>query len=46
MTLQTPWNVTDMDEHDTGDARGDMGFLMEKYIAASSCKPVMPSSLV
>lgn len=35
----TPWNVTDLADHDTGDAAGDLGFLLLKYLSSSECKP-------
>lgn len=35
----TPWNVTDMGDHDTGDAAGDLGFLLSKYMTNSHCSP-------
>eukprot|EP00040_Diaphanoeca_grandis_P043524 m.9566 g.9566 ORF g.9566 m.9566 type:complete len:320 (-) comp7801_c0_seq1:165-1124(-) len=35
----TPWNVTDLPDHNTGDAEGDMGFLLSKYMRSSTCLP-------
>jgi hypothetical protein len=27
----TPWNVTDLTDHNSGDAAGDMGFLLDTF---------------
>lgn len=35
----TPYNVTDLVDHNTGDAAEDMGFLLERYLAGSNCTP-------
>jgi hypothetical protein len=34
----TPWNVTGMVDHDTGDVRGDLGFMLAKYMSESKCR--------
>jgi hypothetical protein len=34
----TPWNVTGMVDHDTGDARGDLGFMLQTYMTESKCR--------
>eukprot|EP00729_Bicosta_minor_P030789 gene30789-19394_t len=34
----TPWNVTDVADHDTGDIAGDMGFLLSNYLNAGACQ--------
>ena len=36
----TPWNVTDLVNHNTGTAAGDVGFMLQLYMdGASSCHP-------
>eukprot|EP00040_Diaphanoeca_grandis_P018341 m.96425 g.96425 ORF g.96425 m.96425 type:complete len:323 (+) comp26895_c0_seq1:207-1175(+) len=35
----TPFNVTDLVDHNSGDAAGDLGFFLEKYISGSKCAP-------
>jgi hypothetical protein len=36
----TPWNVTDLVNHNTGTAAGDVGFMLKLYMqGASSCTP-------
>ena len=36
----TPWNVTDLVNHNTGNAAGDVGFMLQLYMdGASSCHP-------
>ena len=32
----TPWNVTDLVNHDTGDAAGDIGFMILQYVSQSA----------
>eukprot|EP00041_Stephanoeca_diplocostata_P023660 m.586512 g.586512 ORF g.586512 m.586512 type:complete len:322 (-) comp22345_c1_seq1:200-1165(-) len=35
----TPYNVTDLVDHNSGDAAGDMGFFLERYLAGNNCTP-------
>eukprot|EP00041_Stephanoeca_diplocostata_P014798 m.279340 g.279340 ORF g.279340 m.279340 type:complete len:314 (+) comp19803_c0_seq1:208-1149(+) len=35
----TPYTVTDLTDHNTGDAAGDIGFLLSKYMKGSTCRP-------
>mmetsp|Transcript_9027 Transcript_9027/g.27321 ORF Transcript_9027/g.27321 Transcript_9027/m.27321 type:complete len:309 (-) Transcript_9027:218-1144(-) len=35
----TPYNVSGILQHDTGDAAGDMGFLLAKFLRDSRCSP-------
>lgn len=39
MYRMTPYNVTGVLQHDTGDVRGDLGFLLVKYLDSSMCSP-------
>ena len=35
----TPYNISNLEEHNTGDIQGDLGFLLKKYLEESKCKP-------
>ena len=33
----TPWNVTDLADHNAGDVQGDLGFVLANYINSGQC---------